>query len=227
MPSNRTLNSVIVLLVALLLVTSSLAALYYGRYQQQTSETNRYIGELQEALDYNQQLSSSYGSSLKDLNRTISILANALSNLNTSTPAYLEGSRELGVLWSQYLILASKGGTGLTRYSATMLLEFGNGTTRWFTGRAVQPGWNAYVATLAILNGSAQATWYPEFQEHFVTAIDGVSSGQSTAWFVWTQNGTRWEVSPVGADAIQVHNGTTFAWTLCSYDQSGKPICSP
>jgi hypothetical protein len=227
MPSNRIQNEVIVLLVAVLLVTSSLAALYYDRYQQQTSETNRYIGELQGALADNRQLNSFYGSSLKDLNRTISVLANALSNLNTSTPAYLEGSRELGTLWNQYLVLASMSGTGPARYSASMFLEFGNGTTSRFTGRTIQPGWNAYVATLAILNGSVQATWYPEFQEHFVTAIDGVSSGQSTAWFVWTQNGTRWEVSPVGADAIQVHNGTTFAWTLCSYDQSGKPVCSP
>jgi hypothetical protein len=227
MPSDRTRNGVIVLLVALLLVTSSLAFLYYGRYQDQTSQTNAYVKELQGALaDYNR-LSSSYGSSLGGFNRTISLLTSALSNLNTSTPAYLEGSKALGALWNQYLALASKGGTGPERYSANMLLDFGNGTKKSFVREMIQPGWNAYISTLVILNGSVQATWYPAFQEHFVKAIEGVASGQSTAWFVWTQNGMRWEVAPVGADAIQVYNGTTFAWTLCSYDQSFKPTCSP
>jgi len=227
MPSNRTQNGAIVLLIALLLVTSSLAALYYGRYQEQASEANSYVKELQGALAEYNGLSSSYQSSLEGFNRTLSMLTNALSNLNTSTPAYLEGSQALGTLWKQYLTLASEGGTSPTRYSASMLLDFGNGTARLFTDKTIQPGWNAYVATLIILNGSVQATWYPEFQEHYVTAIDDVSGGRTTAWFVWSLNGTHWEVAPTGADAIQVHNGTTFAWTLCSYDQSGKPECSP
>lgn len=227
MPSNRTQNGAILLLIALLLVTSSLAALYYGRYQEQTSETNSYVKELQGALAEYNQLSSSYGSSLEGFNRTLSMLTNALSNLNTSTPAYLEGSQALGTLWNQYLALASKSGAGPARYSASMLLEFGNGTKRSFTDKMIQPGWNAYVATLVILNGSVQATWYPEFQEHYVTAIEGVSGGQTTAWFVWSLNGTHWELAPTGADALQVYNGTTFAWTLCKYDQSGMPECSP
>ena len=226
MSSNRTENGIIVLLVALLLVTSSLAALYYGRYQAQTSDTNSYLRELRVALTEYNQLNSSYRSSLEGFNRTISLLTNALSNLNTSTPAYLEGSQALGTLWNQYLALASKNGTGSARYSVNMLLEFGNGTERSFTGEIVQPGWNAYMATLVMLNGSVQASWYPVFQEHYVTAIEGVSSGQTTAWFFWSLNGTRWELAPTGADAIRVHNGTTFAWTLCSYHQS-KPDCSP
>ncbi len=227
MSSNRTQNGVIVLLIALLLVTSSLAALYYGRYQEQTSDTNSYVKELRGALAEYRQLSSSYRSSLEGFNRTISLLTNALSNLNTSAPAYLEGSRALGTLWNQYLALSSEDGVGLARYSANMSLEFGNGTKRLFTGEMIQPGWNAYMATLVILNGSVQATWYPEFQEHYVTAIEGVSGGKTTAWFVWSLDGARWELAPTGADAVQVHNGTTFAWTLCSYDKSFKPDCSP
>jgi hypothetical protein len=227
MPSNRTQTGVIALLVALLLVTSSLAVSYYGRYQEQTSEANSYVKELQAALAEYNQLSASYGSSLEGFNRTISLLTNALSNLNTSAPAYLEGSQALGTLWNQYLALASKGGTGPAKYSASMFLEFGNGTKRSFTDEMMQPGWNAYTATLIILNGSVQATWYPVFQEHYVTAIEGVSGGRTTAWFVWSLNGTNWVEAPIGADAIQVHNGTTFAWTLCSYDQSGRPECSP
>lgn len=227
MSSNRTQNGVIALLIALLFVTSSLAALYYGRYQEQTSDTNSYVKELHGALAEYNQLSSSYGSSLKGFNRTLSLLTNALSNLNTSTPAYLEGSQALGTLWNQYLALASEGGTRPARYSASMLIEFGNGTEKSFTGKPIQPGWSAYMATLVILNGSVQAIWDPVFQEHYVTAIEGVSGGGTTAWFVWSLSGTHWEEAPTGADAIQVHNGTTLAWTLCNYDQSFKPDCSP
>ena len=227
MPSNRILTGIIVLLVALLFVTSAVAALYYGRYQNQTSETDSYVKELKTALVEYNQLSSSYDSSLAGFNRTIALLTNALSNLNNSTPAYLEGSQALGTLWNQYLALASKNGTTPERYLANMLLDFGNGTTRSFTGEAIQPGWNVYIATLAILNGSVQATWNPVYQEHYVTAIDGVSSGRTTAWFVWTLNGTNWEEAPLGADLTPVYNGTSFAWTLCSYNQNGSPLCTP
>jgi hypothetical protein len=227
MPSNRTQSGVIVLLVALLLITSSMAVAYYDRYQKQTSETNRYVEELQGALAKYNQLSSSYKSSLEGFNKTISLLTNALSNLNTSTPAYLEGSQALGTLWNQYLALASASETSPARYSVSMLLEFGNGTRRSFADQMIQPGWNAYMATLVMLNGSVQATWYPGYQEHYVTAIDGVPSGRTTAWFVWSLNGANWELAPTGADAVQVHNGTTFAWTLCGYDQKFKPVCSP
>jgi len=227
MSSSRVRNGAIVLLIALVLVTSSVAALYYGKYQQQASETNGYVEELQTALTRYNQLSSSYDSSLAGFNSTISLLTNALSNLNSSTPAYLKGSQALGALWNQYLALASQSGTRPARYLASMLIEFGNGTTKSFKDASIQPGWNAYIATLAILNGSVQATWYPVYQEHYVTAIDGVYSGQTTAWFVWSLNGANWELAPTGADGIQVYNGTTFAWTLCGYNQNGLPTCSP
>jgi len=227
MQSDRAKNGAVVLLVALLLVMSSVATFYYGRYQGEVSDTNTYLSELKGALVKDNQLSKSYNSSLKDLNQAISLLTDALSNLNTSTPAYLQGSKELGALWSQYLALESENGTAPAKYSASMLIEFGNGSTRTFTDRAVEPGWNVYVATLVILNGSVQAVWYPEYQEHYVTAIDGVSGGPTTAWFAWTLNGTQWELASSGADAIPVFNGTTFAWTLCPYNQSYQPTCSP
>jgi len=227
MPSDRIRTGIIVLLVALLVVTSSVAALYYGRYQNQASETNTYVMELKTALADYKQLGSSYHSSLTDFNRTISLLTNALSNLNSSTSAYLEGSQALGTLWNQYLGLASENATGTEKYSATMLVDFGNGTTKSFTNKPIQPGWNAYIATLEILNGSVQATWYPSYQEHFVTGIDSVLSNRTTAWFIWSLSGTSWQLAPSGADGTQVYNGTTFAWTLCTYNQSYSPLCTP
>ena len=228
MPSSNIRNGVIVLLIALVLVTSSVAALYYGKYQNQTSETNTYVKELKVALANYNQLSSSYDSSLADFNRTISLLTDALAKLNSSTTAYLQGSQALGTLWHQYLALASETGAHPAKYSASMFVEFGNGTKITFSDKPTQPGWNAYITTLAILNGSVQAVWYgAPLDEHFVTAIDGVPSGQTTAWFFWTLNGKNWELAPAGADNVQVYNGTTFAWTLCSYDSSYNPLCSP
>jgi len=228
MQSSRIRNGVIVLLAALLLITSSAAAFYYGRYQNQATETSNYVNELQAALTKYNQLSSSYDASLSGFNSTISLLTNALSNLNSSTQAYLKGSQDLGKLWSQYLALASKSGTKPARYLASMLLEFGNGTKKSFSEVPIQPGWNAYIATLSILNGSVQATWYPTFGEHFVTSVDGVLSGQTTAWFVWSLQGTNWKLAPNGADDLLVYNGTTFAWTLCGYNsQSYLPTCTP
>ncbi len=215
------------MLVAALIVTSSLAVIYYGEGQQRGAESKNYQDELTSALSQYNQLGVSYVSSLQGYNRTLSLLSDALSNLNTSSPAYINGSRALVGLWMRYLSLERSAGVPHASYAIDMRLNFGNGTARWYNGSAVQPGWNAYLASVVIFNGTVRAGWYPQFQEHFVTGIEGVDSGGANSWFFWLRNGTQWEVAPTGADAVQAYNGTAFAWTLCGYDPDFNPSCTP
>jgi hypothetical protein len=87
------------------------------------------------------------------------------------------------------------------------------------------------VATLVLLKGDVQAVWYTGrgfgTGEHFVTGLDGVSQTSSKYWWVWQFGGGEWTYLQTGADQMQVFNGTTFAWTLCGYDASYKPTCTP
>jgi hypothetical protein len=115
--------------------------------------------------------------------------------------------------------------------TSDILLDFGNGTHRWYNGTSVQPGWNVYIATLVITDGNVQAQWYPSYPphgEHFISAIDGVGDSQTMYWFLWSYNETtRWQQASLGADLLPMYNGSMYAWTFCSAPPpSYTPSCS-
>jgi hypothetical protein len=226
-PSRSVFLGVVAVLVALLIMSSSLAALYYGQYRQANTQNQNYAEELSGALASYRSLSGSFNSSLRDYNTTLSLLTIAVANLNTSTPAYQNATTALSSLWSDYQQLASVSGRRALIYSVHLLVDFGNGTRRWFNDTSVDPGWNGYVASLVLLKGNIQATWYPQYGEHFVTGIDGTSQTASKSWFFWEFGGASWAASQSGADEFQVNNGTSIAWTLCPYDANFNPTCTP
>jgi len=225
-PSRGVFYGVVVLLVALLLASATVAVFYYGQYQQASSQNQQYVGELNTALLSYRSLSGSFNTSLSGYNQTLSLLANAVANLNTSTPAYHDASTALASLWSSYQELASVDGKRALVYEVHLLLDFGNGTRRWFNDSTAQPGWNGYVVTLVLLKGDVQAVWYPQYGEHLVTGVDGVSQ-TSRSWFLWEFSGGSWVPSQTGADQLRVNNGTAIAWTLCAYDANYNPTCTP
>ncbi|MBI3840392.1 MAG: hypothetical protein HY297_00295 [Thaumarchaeota archaeon] len=227
MVARGTLYGVVVVLVAGILVTSTLATQYYGLYRAEASDSQRHLDELSFALTRYDSLATSFRASLADYDTTLSLLANAVADANTSSPAYLNASRALPALWSSYQTLASVGGGRPLTYQMKMKVDFGNGTDRWYNDTAIQPGWNGYIATLVLLDGKVQATWYPQFGEHFVTGIGGLASGDSNSWFVWRYGSNGWESSPTGVDSIPIYNGTLLAWTLCPYDVNFNPTCRP
>jgi len=226
MPSKGVFYGVVALLLALLLVSTGVALLYYGRYQQESSQNQTHVGELSAALASYRSLATSYNASLADYNKTLALLALAVANLNTSIPAYHQASVALSSLWSSYQSLASIGGKKALVYEVHMLVDFGNGTKRWYNNTRIQPGWNGYIVTLVLMNGNVQATWYPLYGEHFVTGIGGRSDTLSNFWFLLTYNKTAsWQVAQVGADAIPMFNGTTFAWAYCPENANYGPAC--
>jgi hypothetical protein len=228
--SNGTFYGVVAVLVAASLISSSFAASYFSQYQQQSSESQHFASELDAAVAQYRNLSASYQTSLSAYNKTISLLSQALASLNTTSSSYKEGSAALASLWKEYLDLA-KGSGRPTVYSVNVLLEYGNGSKSWHNDTTIQPGWNAYLVTLVVVNGSVQATWYPSYGEHFVTGIQGVKNDASLnqGWLLWTLNSSKaWQAANVGPDEIPLYNGSTFAWTFCHYDPvTYAPLCSP
>jgi type II secretory pathway pseudopilin PulG len=227
MPSKGTFYGVVAVMVALLIVVSSVAAVYYGKYQQQASQDQQYVSELNAALASYRTLAGSFNASLSDYNTTLYLLSDAVANLNTSTPAYTSGSVALASLWSSYQRLASVNGGRVLTYEVNLLVDYGNGTGRWYNDSAAEPGWNAYVLTLVLMDGEVQAAWYPQFGEHLVTGIERVSETATESWFVWDYGASGWALAPMGADAIIVQNGTSVAWTFCGYDANFNPTCAP
>ncbi len=214
-------------LVALLLIVSIVAGLYFFQYQQEASANASYANELGGEISKYNSVVGGFDSSLSDYNATLSVLAQAVSNLNTSSSAYLNASRELPSLWGEYLALARSQKASVSVYSVDMLVDYGNGTESWYNDTAVQPGWNAYEATLVLLDNRIQATWYPAYQEHFVNGLNGVPGTSTTSWFLWLYSDGSWQTASSGPDPIRALNGTVLAWTLCGYDQNFNPTCAP
>jgi hypothetical protein len=151
-----------------------------------------------------------------------------MAALNTSEPIYQQASTQLSQLWSQYLGLKP---ASSSLYTADILINFENGTWLWYNNTQVQPGWSMYTETVVLTQGNMQATWDPEYGEHFVTGIDGVSSTNTLFWWLWTYDKTNqtspWQVAQIGADLLTVYNGSVFAWTYCGMTSSYTPACSP
>jgi len=225
--SKGTFYGVAAVLVALLILSSAVAVYYYSQYQTVSSQSETIASEVGMALNSYASLVSRYNSSLSDYNTTLSLLALAVGSLNTTTPAYRTASLDLSSLWQSYQALARAGGAKVIAYSVHLLVDYGNGTRRWYNDSGAQPGWNGYVVSLVLLNGNLNATWYPEFGEHYITGINKVPQTSSKSWSLWELSGRQWTYFPVGADQLQPQNGTVIAWALCGYDSSFRPTCIP
>ena len=220
--------AVAVFLVALLVVTGTAAAFYFAQYNSATASSNQYLKDLKAADANFSETSSDFNSLLTQYNLSLSLLSKSLGQLNTSSPIYTQASSELASLWKTYLALKPQK-TAL--YSASVVIDFENGTKTWYNGTSAQPGWNLYILTLVLTSGRMDAQWYPQYGEHLVTGVDGVSNSPASerSWFFWSWNATaRWQSPLVGADDLNVYNGSVFGWTYCRYDPSTyAPLCTP
>jgi len=212
----------------MLAVSGTVAAFYYAEYNAQASASNQYVKDLQQANSKFNQTATDYDMLLSQYNLSVSLLSRSVAQLNTSSPVYSQASTELAALWKTYLELKP---VRATLYTADVLFDFGNGTRVWYNATAAQPGWNLYILTLVLSSGRMDAQWYPQYGEHFVTGVSGVenSPNLNMGWFFWSWNATaKWQNPPVGADDLNVYNGSVFAWTYCKYDQSTfTPLCTP
>jgi hypothetical protein len=129
-----------------------------------------------------------------------------------------------GLYYYQYGQVSSQNSTYVlelnrlnVKYLSNVLIDFGNGTRNWYNSTNVQPGTNLYVETQIISSGNVNATYYAQYQSHFVTAIFNVGDTKTMYWLLWTYNKTAsWQEAPVGPDQLQVANDSIFAWNFCS-----------
>jgi hypothetical protein len=111
--------------------------------------------------------------------------------------------------------------------TTNILLNFGNGTSTWYNGTVVQPGWNVYLATVDITRGNMNTTWYPQYSEHLVTGLDGIQNSAGESWFLWTYNSTAsWQSAEIGADQLPASSGSVYAWSYCGLTSTYAPTCS-
>lgn len=225
MTGRGTLYGVVVAATALILISTTIAGYFYLQDSGANSSNEQLTSELNDANSSYSRLASNFNVLLARYNQSIYLLSNSIAVMNTSLPAYQQASAQLSALWAVYQSL-SPASTSLLHNS--VYFDFGNGTSRWYNGTAIDAGWNMYVETVVLMKGGVAGTWYPAFGEHFITAIGGVQDSASRSWFLWTYNSTMsWEPAPVGADAILATSGSLYAWTYCPVDANFNPTCIP
>jgi hypothetical protein len=100
-----------------------------------------------------------------------------------------------------------------TYLTVATLINYGNGTSRWYNQTRVPSQWNFYQLTNSIAR--VEATYYPTVNEHLITAIDGVRSTIQSYWTLWVfcQPSKAWTASKVGADLLKLTDGKVLGWS--------------
>ncbi len=113
---------------------------------------------------------------------------------------------------------------GRVSYSTDILVDYGNGTKKWYNETRVAIGSNLFNATLQSTGGSVEYSSHPQLGI-FVTGINGLSSSksgqQSKWWSVWRwDKGSRgWVLSDVGAAQLLLHENDIVAWKFVSANE--------
>ena len=114
------------------------------------------------------------------------------------------------------------------------LINYGNGTSKWYNESNVPIGWNFYNLTSFLF--PVRSEWYPSpLNEHQVLAINGVEQRLPYYWALWSfcLGDHAWMYSKVGADDLHLTNGAIFAWYFSASDTAPVPgaktifSCSP
>jgi len=225
MTSRGALYGVAVTAVSLILISATVAGYYYVQDSSANSSISQLTSELNHADSNYSALASSFDTLLAEYNQSIYLLSNSIAVMNTSLPAYKEASAQLAALWAVYQSMTPAPKTLLHN---SVYFDFGNGTSRWYNGTAINAGWNLYLETVVLMKGQVDGAWYPGYGEHLITGVGGVPDSGSKYWFFWSFNSTTsWSLAPVGADEVLATSGSVYGWTFCAADSNFKPTCTP
>jgi hypothetical protein len=110
--------------------------------------------------------------------------------------------------------------------AVNLLVNYGNGTAKWYNETIVPASWNAYMLTMYLTRCEVQSVFYgPPLNEHFVTSINGVGNRGGFSWSIWVlcQNTNAWAYSQVGVDLISLADGKTLGWAYGALSSSSNP----
>jgi hypothetical protein len=94
------------------------------------------------------------------------------------------------------------------------LINYGNGTMKWYNETQIPANWNFYNLTVYLTKGNIAASFDIPLNEHYVTGINGKENSAPYFWTLWTfcEKQSAWTQASVGADKIFLGNNSTLAW---------------
>lgn len=109
-------------------------------------------------------------------------------------------------------------------YEIDLIINFGNGSKSYFNQTIIPIGFNMYNATLFATDGRVDATYFPEFDAHFVNSIMGLGGDEGFGWSAWAfdERVGEWRGLDVGADLFILKDGQSIAWFYQSFNNFGQ-----
>jgi hypothetical protein len=105
------------------------------------------------------------------------------------------------------------------------LINYGNGTMKWYNETQIPANWNFYNLTVYLTRGNIVASFDISLNEHYVTGINGKENSAPYFWTLWTfcARQSAWTQASVGADKIFLGNNSTLAWAYQIPYRSPEP----
>ncbi len=109
-------------------------------------------------------------------------------------------------------------------YEIDLIINFGNGSTSYFNQTIIPIGFDMYNATILATGGRVDATYFPEFDAHFVNSIMGLSGDAGSGWSAWAFDDItgEWRALEIGADSFILKDGQSVAWYHQGFDDFGE-----
>ncbi len=135
----------------------------------------------------------------------------------------------VGILSAQigayYYLQKLSSPAGPTPGTVNTLINYGNGTMKWYNETGIPANWNFYNLTVYLTRGNIVATFDGVLNEHYVTGINGKENKAPYFWTLWVfcEKRIAWTQAPVGADKIFLSNNSTLAWAYQIPYRSPEP----
>jgi len=96
-----------------------------------------------------------------------------------------------------------------------ILIDYGNGTSKWYNNTRVPLGFSLLNTTLKV----AKVNYSTGMYGAFVTAINGVGGEPSKfwLWYYWNSTVSKWEFGPVACNACILHHRDVVAWRYTQF----------
>lgn len=101
-------------------------------------------------------------------------------------------------------------------YKVNILINYGNGTKRWYNQTTIPVGWSLFNATSRATRGNVEGISYPFGV--FVTSINGVKATGTKfwLWFSWDKAKGKWHQGDTGAESYIMKQGDIVGWLITS-----------
>jgi hypothetical protein len=196
--SKKTLQLFAALFLCTTIVSSSLSVYYY----YQLSESKKTIKEVRGQLHQRDRELENLSEEVSDIQQRLIDLRSEYEDLKQGFETSVDDSGDINSTLEEIREEIDQ-----FKIAVNILIDYGNGTSRWLNDTEIQLGSTLFNATDSIADVE-----YTLFELGvFVDSINGVGKDQG-GWWIWYYYDDDWEYGSVGSNQWILKDGDTLSW---------------